>query len=84
VTSLRFSFRSVSQNIISPPEGNGWIQINNVLSVHWYDGEQLPTDIYRALNENTQPVLSEEGEYEEVSYGETRYGPDEYDYDGDI
>ena len=51
--------------------------------IHWYNGDQLPSDIYRALDIPTAetPIMDEE-EDEDVTYGEHIFGADET-YDDD-
>ena len=66
------------------PEGNGWAQENGKYVIDWYDGDQLPTQIYQTLNTETNAVLNEEDEDEDVAFGETMYGPDELEEDDDF
>lgn len=42
----------------SAPEENGWILDNGKYSIDWYDGDQLPTDIYKALETSANAVLN--------------------------
>ena len=68
---------------ISTPNGNGWTLSGGIYQIKWYDGDQLPVDIYKALKSGAQPILDEEMEDEEVSHGESVYGPDEVEEDYD-
>lgn len=74
--------KAASQNPCqSTPAGNGWVLVDNTYTIDWYDGDQLPKDIYKALEIDTQNSLDEEMEDEEVAHGESLYGPDESDGD---
>ena len=46
-------------------------------------GIQLPTQIYKTINLETNAVLNEESEDEDVTFGEIMYGADEEDEDDD-
>ena len=65
------------------PVGHGWNLDSDMYRIHWYDGDQLPSDIYRALDIATAetPIMEEE-EDEDVTYGEHIFGADET-YDDD-
>ena len=55
-----------------------WLATENVTyKIHWYDGDQLPGDIYRALDMNTAFHIMQEDKNEEVTYGDTLYGLDD-------
>ena len=62
---------------ISTSNGNGWKLFDGIYKIKWYDGDQLPVAIYKALKSDAQPILDEEMEDEEVSHGESVYGPGE-------
>ena len=64
-------------------DGHGWVLDSGTDTIQWYDGDQLPSDIYRALEQNTQASIIQEVEYEEVTYGEDVYGMDEMSEDDD-
>jgi hypothetical protein len=49
--------------------------------IQWYDGDQLPSDIYTALDQNTQTPVVDEVVSEEDTYGEDLYGADEMNND---
>ena len=59
------------------PVGHGCVFDVGTYKIQWYDGDQLPFDIYRALDMDTQASVVEEAEDEEVTYGEDLYGLDE-------
>jgi hypothetical protein len=65
------------------PVGHGWYLDNDMYRIHWYNGDQLHSDIYKALDIATAetPIMEEE-EDEDVTYGEDIFGADET-YDDD-
>ena len=65
------------------PVGHGCVLDSGTYKIQWYDGDQLPFDIYRALDMDTQASVVEEAEDEEVTYGEDLYGADEMNDDDD-
>ena len=65
------------------PDGHGWVFDSGTYKIQWYDGGQMPSDIYRVLDQNTQTPIVDEIEDEEVTYGEDLYGADEMNDDDD-
>ena len=62
------------------PVGHGWTLDGSTYRIHWYDGDQLPTDIFQSLaTDDTH--LTDECEDEAVAYGESLFGEDESDND---
>ena len=50
--------------------GHGCVLDAGTYKIQCYDGDQLPFDIYRALDMDMQAYVAEEAEDEEVTYGE--------------
>ena len=69
---------------VGSPVGQGWLMDSddNVYRIHWYEGDQLPKDIYSALGQVTVGLI-DENEDEIVSHGELLYGADEMFDDDD-
>ena len=44
------------------PVGHGCVLDVGTYKIQWYDGDQLPFDIYRALDMDTQASVVEEAE----------------------
>ena len=66
------------------PVGHGCVLDSGTYKIQWYDGDQLPFDIYRALDMDTQASVVEEAADEDVTYCEDLlYGADEVNDDDD-
>ena len=48
--------------------------VSDTYKTQWYDGDQLTSYIYGALDIDTQTSVVKEAEDEEVTYGEDLYG----------
>ncbi len=60
--------------------GDGWGQIRT----NWYDGEQVPQNVCKVLDDDTSHRLTDDDEDEEVTHGDSLYGLDEEDTEEDI
>ena len=64
------------------PEANGWVKADEAYQIKWFEGDQVPQSICKILDP-TSFQEEEDDENDEMSYGETLYGPDDPD-DEDI